>query len=103
MQAGQFSTATRVKANVDCKKSIGKKRHFYGCHLLSTKISKKAGIERFDSFYTLQGNKENQVPTSHSQAPLVQKETREQLGRLERRDHRVPKEKKDRMELGHQE
>ena len=60
-------------------------------------------MERFDSFYTLQGNKENQVPTNHSQAPLVQKETREQLGRLERRDHRVPKEKKDRMELGHQE
>ena len=70
---------------------------------MSTKISQKAGIELFDSFYTLQGNKENQVPTSHSQAPLVQKETREQLGRLERRDHRVPKEKKDRMELGHQE
>ena len=92
-----------MKANVDCKKSIGKKTRFYGFHLLSTKISKKAGIERFDSFYTLQGNKENQVPTSHSQALVVRKETREQLGRLEPRDHRVPKEKKDRIELGHQE
>ena len=91
-----------MKANVDCKKSIGKKALLW-IPLLSTKVSKKAGIERFDSFYTLQGNKENQVPTSHSQAPLVQKETREQLGRLERRDHRVPKEKKDRMELGHRE
>ena len=91
-----------MKANVDCKKSIGKKALLW-IPLLSTKVSKKAGIERFDSFYTLQGNKENQVPTNHSKAPLVQKETREQLGRLERRDHRVPKEKKVRMELGHQE
>ena len=31
MQAGQFSTPTRVKFNVDCKDPIAKK-HFYGFH-----------------------------------------------------------------------
>ena len=46
--------------------------------------------------------RENLEPTSHFQALLVLKETREQLGRLEPRDHRVQKEKRDRMELGHQ-
>ena len=46
------------------------------------------------SFYTSKENRENKEPTSHSQALLVLKETREQLERLEPRDHRVPKEKK---------
>ena len=55
------------------------------------------------SFYTSKENRENKEPTSHSQALLVLKETREQLGRLEPRDHRVQKEKRDRMELGQQE
>ena len=69
----------------------------------NTKISENVGIERLEPFYTLQGNKENQEPTSHPQALLVLKETREQLGRLEPRDHKVKKEKRDRMELEHQE
>ena len=51
MQAGQFSTPTRVKFNVDCKDPIAKKPLLW-IPLLSTKISHKAGIKHFESFDT---------------------------------------------------
>ena len=46
--------------------------------------------------------RENLEPTSHFQALMVLKETREQLGILEPRDHKAQKEIRDAMDLRHQ-